>query len=86
MIQTINTPVSVSLFFNHKNQTVSPSVLWWEGRQYLVSKVGLHHTFRQGRTLYHVYSVQAESFFFRLIMNTDTLFWSVGQISDGEPD
>jgi hypothetical protein len=46
----------------------------------------LHHTFRSGRTLFHVFSVASKSLFFRLVLNTDTLFWRLEEISDGLPD
>jgi hypothetical protein len=84
MLQTINTPISVHLAFDHQRRIVSPISLSWEGRDYVVKKVGLHHTFRKGRVLYHVFSVQAGALFFKLLLDTETLFWRVEQISDGE--
>jgi hypothetical protein len=46
----------------------------------------LHHTFKSGRILFHVFSVASKSLFFRLVLNTDTLFWRLEEISDGLPD
>lgn len=86
MIQTIDAPISVQLNFNHQRRQVAPVKLFWEGREYRVTKVGLHHTYRVGRTLHHIYSVQTERLFFRLNLDTDTLFWRVEQIADGEPN
>jgi len=86
MIEKIKTPVSVNLVFNHKKRKVFPSEIVWEGKAYPVVKVGFHHSFRQGRTLYHVFSVAAKSMFFRLVLDTETLFWSLEEVSDGLPD
>lgn len=86
MVQTINTPVSVQLAFDHKRRLATPISLSWEGRDYAVLQVGLHHAFRKGRVLYHVFSVRAGELFFKLLLDTETLFWRVEQISDGEAD
>ena len=84
MIQTINAPISVTLIYDHKNNQVKPSILLWEGREFKVSKIGYHHTYRQGRALVHVFSVATSNMFFRLVLNSETLSWRVEQIADAE--
>jgi hypothetical protein len=84
MIQKINSPISVNLVFDHKKCSVYPKYVLWEGKIYQVTKIGLHHTYRLGRTLYHVFSVDTPALFFRLVLNTDNLHWSVEEIADGE--
>lgn len=84
MIQKLSVPVSVDLYFDHQRRQSVPALVVWENRRYLILKVGLHHTYHQGRTLYHVFSVVAKNIFFRLVFNTETLFWSLEEISDGE--
>lgn len=84
MIQKINAPLSVNLVFDHRKRLVSPKTILWDGRIYQVQKIGLHHTYRLGKTLYHVFSVETPSLFFRLVLDTDTLHWTVEEISDGE--
>lgn len=86
MMQKISTPVSVDLVFDHRRRAVMPKEIIWEGRTYPILKVGLHHTYRNGRTLFHVFSVASETLFFRLVLNTDSLFWSLEEINDGLPD
>ncbi len=86
MIEKISTPVSVSLNFDHKKRRVYPKFLIWEGKIYSVEKIGLHHTYRVGRTLFHVFSVASKSLFFRLVLNTETLHWRLEEISDGLPE
>jgi len=86
MLEKISAPVSVTLVFDHAKRKVFPKWLVWEGKLYPLEKVGLHHTFRQGRTLFHVFSVASKTLFFRLVFNTDNLFWRLEEISDGLPD
>ena len=86
MIEKVSVPVSVGIAFDSVRRRVSPRWVMWNGRVYPVAKVGLHHTFREGRILYHVFSVAAKSVFFRLILNTENLHWRLEEISDGLPD
>lgn len=58
----------------------------WDGRVYPVLKVGLHHTYRQGRDLFHVFSVSSINIFFRISLDTTTLHWTLEEISDGLPN
>ena len=83
VIQKISEPVSVSLSYNHQTHKVIPKALIWQGRLYGITKLGLHHTFRRGRTLYHVFSVTTSTLFFRLVLNTEDLHWRVEEIADG---
>lgn len=86
MMQKIDVPVSVELIFDHQKRKVFPRKVLWEGKLYPIVKVGLHHTFREGRVLYHVFSAASETLFFRLVLNTDNLQWRLEEISDGLPD
>lgn len=83
MIQKVSVPISVKTIFNHKTRTTFPKVILWEGKEYQVNKIGLHHSFREGRTLFHVFSVSTDNLFFRLKFNTDNLIWTVEEIADG---
>jgi hypothetical protein len=86
MIEKLSLPVSVGITFDHSKRKVVPKWILWEGKLYPVEKVGLHHTYREGRTLFHVFSVASKTLFFRLVLNTDTLYWRLEEISDGMPD
>lgn len=72
----INESVSVNLVSGN------PKWVLWHGRNYKIDKIGLHHTYRQGRTLYHVFSATTGSLFFRLVLNTDNLSWRLEEIFD----
>jgi len=86
MITKINTPVSVSFTFDSETKKINPKALIWRGRLHAIKKVGLHHKFRRGRTLFHVFSVVSNSTYFRLILDTESLHWNLEEISDGLPN
>ena len=86
MIEKISAPVTVGVVYDHKTRKVLPSYVIWEGKAHKINKVGLHHTFRQGRTLFHVFSVATPTLFLRLVLNTDNLSWRLEEISDGLAD
>lgn len=85
MLQKISVPVSVSLAYDNDKKTVCPRWIIWNKRLYPVIKIGLHHTFREGRILYHVFSVASQNMFFRLVLDTETLHWKLEEIADGLP-
>lgn len=86
MIQRLSESVSVISSYNHKTSEVKPVSISWSGRIYPVLKVGLRHTYREGITRYHVFSVVSNNLFFRLILDTETLHWKLSEVSDGLPD
>mgnify|MGYP007118315308 CR=1 FL=1 len=86
MIQKISAPVSVQLIFDHHRRSVAPRQILWEGQMIRIAKVGMHHTIREGRTLFHIFSVTSDTLFFRLKLNTENLFWTLEEIADGLPN
>ncbi|HLA04271.1 MAG TPA: hypothetical protein VJ065_03500 [Patescibacteria group bacterium] len=74
---TIDEPVTVGLINN------IPKYMIWKGRNYTVSKVGLHHSYHEGRVLCHVFSVTAGTLFLRLKLNTDNLLWRLQEVENG---
>lgn len=76
MAESINEKVSVGM-------NEYPRWVGWKGTIYKVEKVGLHHTYRKGKTLYHVFSVATKTLFMRLTLDTDTLDWRLTDIEDG---
>lgn len=82
----VDIPVRVIFTSNPKNNKAYPISIAYDGRDYKVTKIGLHHNFRLGRTLYHIFSVVCQDTFFRLSLNTDNLLWRLEEVSDGLPD
>jgi hypothetical protein len=79
----IDAPVSVRLDYSSKTRRTLPVRVTWENRDYFIRKLGYHHAYRKGRTLYHVYSVMSDTVFFRIELNTDNLQWTLTEIDDG---
>lgn len=75
---TIDESVTVGLINN------APKYVIWKGRNYTIIKIGLHHAFRKGRTLYHIFSVIANTVYMRLNFNTDNLQWKLEEINDSD--
>lgn len=78
------TPISVDLFFDAATQRAVPKKILYDSKEYQIEKLGFHHYFRNGRTLYHIFSVTSGNMFFKLALNTDNLSWVVEEIYDAE--
>lgn len=74
MGEVIDEQVSVNLLSSR------PTSMLWNGRQYSITKVGLHHTTREGRTLLHIFSVTDGTTSFKLELNSETLSWKLLEI------
>lgn len=61
----------------------SPRYVLWKGKNYKILKIGLHHHFRKGSTLFHVFSVATKTLFMRLVFDTDVLSWKIEEIENG---
>jgi len=59
-----------------------PKYVIWKGRSHTITKVGLHHHFREGSTLYHIFSVATNTLFLRLKLDTDNLIWRLEEIEE----
>lgn len=59
-----------------------PKYILWKGRSHTVTQIGLHHFYRKGKTLYHIFSVIAGTLFMRLKLDTDSLNWHLEEISE----
>lgn len=61
----------------------SPKWVKWKGRVYKIDKVGLHHTYKKGDTLMHIFSVVSGNLFMKLAFDTKNLSWELVEISNG---
>jgi hypothetical protein len=80
MVQKIDERVSVSLTYDSKKNSAKPRAVVWRGKLYPILKIGFHHTYRQGLTLYHVFSVTTPTLFLRLVLDTESLHWKLEEI------
>lgn len=73
-MQTIAEQVSVNL------QDNIPLSMHWRNRDYKITKVGLHHTYLEGKVLIHIFSCLSDDLFFQLKLNTKHLTWNLVEI------
>ena len=85
MRESIHEKVDVVVTFTRAFGGAFPKRVRWQGKEYNISEVGMHHMVREGRILHHIFSVTANTLFFRLDFNTETLQWQIAEISDGLP-
>lgn len=83
MTQKISEPVSVKIIFDHQLGKVRPEQILWHNRVYPVTQVGLRHCVREGKKLFHIFSLVSNLTFFRLSLDTEKLSWTLEEISDG---
>jgi hypothetical protein len=58
----------------------SPKWVKWKGRIHEIDKIGLHYTFREGRVLYHMFSVSTNTLAMKLRFDTETLDWRLMEV------
>lgn len=80
MAETINESVSVNLLSNNLKHTSGPTSLYWRGRRYQIEKIGLQYTLREGRVLFHMFSVTDGVTYFKLRFDTETLEWKLMEV------
>lgn len=74
--------ISVSLVYDGKRKKSIPRSIIWNNKIYRVKKIGLHHTYKKGDTLYHVFSAIAGTMYFKLVLDTANLHWSLEELQD----
>lgn len=84
MIEKVDVPVTVAVIFDHNKRCLIPKWVRWKEKNHPIVKVGLHHQYREGRVLMHVFSVVGEKIFFRLVLNSETLLWKLEEIGDDD--
>lgn len=83
MTQKISEPVSVKMIFDHLLGKAKPEQILWHNKIYPVTQVGLRHVVRDGRKLYHIFSLVSNAIFLRLSLDTEKLSWTLEEVSDG---
>lgn len=86
MRELIGEKIDVVMVYNRQLGRVAPVRVRWHGRTFKISKIGLHHTVRQGTTLFHIFSVSDGTNFFRLKLDTTSLHWTLEETCDGLAD
>jgi len=82
MVEKIKEPVSVSLIFDHKRRKTLISKVLWNNKAYQTTKQGLHHTYKRGGTVMHVFSVTSDTISFKLTLDSSSLIWTLEETYD----
>ena len=85
MLTQINEPIAVMVRYKQDGKKAVPTMMEWQNRLYRFSQFGFWHPFRQGRRLIHVFTVSDGINTFRLEFDTESLLWTLREISDGNP-
>lgn len=83
MTQKISEQVSVKMVFDHLSGKAKPEQILWHNKIYPVTQVGLRHVVRDGRKLFHIFSLVSNASFLRLSFDTEKLSWTLEEVSDG---
>ena len=83
MIELINEKVSVLFVYNRETGKKMPQKIRWQGRDYMMTKLGYSHKEWEGKTRIHVFHVNNDTLAFKLKFNTEFLEWHLIEVSDG---
>lgn len=83
MIEYINEQIDCICVYKKSPSIVVPQKIKWNGRVYKITKLGYHHKRRDGRYIYHIFSVSTDTLAFKLKLDTETLRWWLEEVSDG---
>jgi len=83
MSEIINEKVSVVSFYDRNTNRELPQEVIWQGRAYKIRQVAYHWPVRRGRRLLHIFSVVTENnTSFKLVYDTETLYWILEEVVD----
>ena len=83
MLEIINEKISVISKYDRMKGTVIPLKLHWQGKEFFIKKLSYYHRVRQGRNILHIFHVTDGNLDFRLRLDSETLHWTLEEISDG---
>jgi hypothetical protein len=83
MYEELDDQVSVLASFapGPKNTVrVTPHVMKWRGRKWVLETMGLYHPEKRGEKRLHIFSFSSGSVAFRVEMDPETLEWRLKQV------
>jgi len=86
MLEKINEKVDVITIFKCKGAELTIHKIRWHGREHKITQFGYHHVNKEGRYVYHYFSVCTDTLAFKLRLDTETLSWTLKEVSDGFPN
>ena len=87
MNEYINEKVSVIVSYNRETGKVTPRKMRWQGREYFFTdKPSYLYKAREGRNIIHVFHMTDGSMDFKLRLDSETLHWTLMEVTDGTAD
>ena len=86
MVEKINEKIDVITIFKSKGAELIIYKIRWNGREHKITELGYHHVVKEGRFVYHYFSVCTDTLAFKLRLDTETLSWTLKEVSDGFPN
>ena len=84
MIETIHEKIEVITRFRLQPKPVTEIYkIRWRGREYIIMKLAYHYKVWEGRTRVHKFAVSTGTLDLRLTYDTENLFWTLEEVSDG---
>jgi hypothetical protein len=86
MHEQIHERIDVITIYQRISGKTAPYKIRWNNRAYRITKIGYHHKIREGHTTHHIFHVCTDTLAFKLNHDTDTLSWTLEEVSDGNPN
>ena len=84
MIEAIHEKIEVITRFRLLPKPVTEIYkIRWRGREYMIMKLAYHYKVWEGRTRVHKFAVSTGTLDLRLTYDTENLFWTLEEVSDG---
>jgi hypothetical protein len=84
MIEAIHEKIEVITRFRLLPKPVTEIYkIRWRGREYMIVKLAYHYKVWEGRTRVHKFAVSTGTLDLRLTYDTENLFWTLEEVSDG---
>lgn len=82
MYQKISEPINVTISSRGGMHSLNIETIVWKNRAYPIRKIGLHHMYREGKKLFHVFSLVTPTLFMKIRLDTETLGWTLEEIGN----
>ncbi len=83
MVIRMNERVKVMAVYDPETGRTIPHRINWSGRTHKLSSMSYYHRERLGHATRHIYHVTDGELDFRLFVDSDTLSWTLSEVSDG---
>lgn len=85
MRKSLNEPISVVYYYDHRHQRVRPYLMNWQNQEWRLGPIDFHHKTRDGGALVHHFSLcdQDKNAYFKIALDTESLHWELEEFMLG---